>query len=209
MLRVSDCVAWLGAAHLRPHSVLGGRRWAGHMPPLASCNPSHRLVASPLLSRESCSGGSCSGGWYTTVWGWQATTKLTSEANYPYTATDGTCPTTLAAGHYGAASWGYVDPAVNIPTVAKIKSALCARGSLAAALYVGPLFQAYTGGVLTVSEGAAGSVNHAIMIVGWDDAKGAWLIRNSWSTAWGVNGERRWLGQPVHDTTVSATTSTV
>jgi len=29
---------------------------------------------------------------------------------------------------------------------------------------------------------------HAIAIVGYDDAKGAWLLRNSWGTDWGING---------------------
>jgi C1A family cysteine protease len=29
---------------------------------------------------------------------------------------------------------------------------------------------------------------HCIVIVGYDDAKGAWLIRNSWGTSWGMEG---------------------
>ena len=38
------------------------------------------------------------------------------------------------------------------------------------------------------------SVNHAIMLVGWDDnyptpaGKGAWICRNQWNTTWGENG---------------------
>jgi C1A family cysteine protease len=31
-------------------------------------------------------------------------------------------------------------------------------------------------------------VNHAITLVGWDDARGAWLIKNSWNTWWGESG---------------------
>jgi len=29
---------------------------------------------------------------------------------------------------------------------------------------------------------------HAIMIVGYDDSKSAWLVRNSWGTTWGIGG---------------------
>jgi cathepsin K len=27
-----------------------------------------------------------------------------------------------------------------------------------------------------------------VLLVGWDDAKGAWLLKNSWSSQWGING---------------------
>ncbi|MCK4764796.1 MAG: hypothetical protein KAW12_21540, partial [Candidatus Aminicenantes bacterium] len=30
--------------------------------------------------------------------------------------------------------------------------------------------------------------NHAIILCGWDDALGAWLLKNSWGTGWGDNG---------------------
>jgi len=45
----------------------------------------------------------------------------------------------------------------------------------------------------TIHDGTAtwqclGMVNHAITLVGWDDAKGAWLIKNSWNTWWGESG---------------------
>lgn len=42
----------------------------------------------------------------------------------------------------------------------------------------------------TVNDGTArwqysGTVNHGITLVGWDDAAGAWIIKNSWNTTWG------------------------
>jgi cathepsin L len=32
------------------------------------------------------------------------------------------------------------------------------------------------------------SVNHAILLVGWDNTKNAWIFKNSWGTDWGSSG---------------------
>lgn len=47
-------------------------------------------------------------------------------------------------------------------------------------------FQSYTGGVFNYNY--TGEVNHGINLVGWDDNKGAWILKNSWGTGWGENG---------------------
>lgn len=31
-------------------------------------------------------------------------------------------------------------------------------------------------------------INHGVTIIGWDDSKHAWLIKNSWGTLWGDTG---------------------
>ena len=28
-------------------------------------------------------------------------------------------------------------------------------------------------------------INHAVLLIGWDDAQGAWIIKNSWGIDWG------------------------
>jgi len=38
---------------------------------------------------------------------------------------------------------------------------------------------------LDASGKKAYSANHAVTLIGWDDAKKAWLIKNSWGTGWG------------------------
>ena len=32
------------------------------------------------------------------------------------------------------------------------------------------------------------NINHDVLLIGWDDDKGAWLIKNSWGTDWGNTG---------------------
>ncbi len=40
----------------------------------------------------------------------------------------------------------------------------------------------------TINWQYLGVLNHGITLIGWDDSKGAWLIKNSWGTTWGENG---------------------
>ena len=49
-----------------------------------------------------------------------------------------------------------------------------------------PAFQLYTSGVVTKNCGTL--VDHAILAVGYDDAKQQVCFRNSWNTTWGDKG---------------------
>ncbi len=126
---------------------------------------------------------SCDGGW----WAYQYLIDkgCAKEADYPYVAKKGTCKTGVDRP-YKAAAWGYVDSNVEIPSVAAIKKALCAYGPLGVAVAVTSAFQAYKSGVF--NENSNADINHAVTLVGWDDSKQAWRIKNSWGTAWGESG---------------------
>ncbi|MDD5091568.1 MAG: C1 family peptidase [Candidatus Wallbacteria bacterium] len=53
----------------------------------------------------------------------------------------------------------------------------------------GKAFAAYSGGVYNVPADKSGrGADHAILLVGWDTAKGAWLLKNSWGEGWGDGG---------------------
>jgi hypothetical protein len=62
-------------------------------------------------------------------------------------------------------------------------------GPLSVAVAADNAFSGYRKG--TVFAGNSRDINHAVILVGWDDAKGrsgAWLMRNSWSREWGDDG---------------------
>lgn len=127
-------------------------------------------------------GGSCSGGWMEYVTKYLYLQGTGTEASKPYTASNGTC--TAIARPYKASAWGFV-AGTGLPTVAQLKAALVQHGTLSVGVMATSAFQAYTGGVF--NQQVAG-LNHCVAIVGWDDGKGAWLIKNSWGTGWGLGG---------------------
>jgi cathepsin L len=142
------------------------------------------LVDSAEQDTLDCSGaGSCSGGW----WAYQylIDTGSAKESDYRYVAKQGTCKSDPSRP-LKAVAWGYVDSSREIPTVDALKQALCEYGPLAVAVEVTTAFQAYTGGVF--NENSTGRVNHGVTLVGWDDAKQAWRIKNSWGPGWGESG---------------------
>jgi C1A family cysteine protease len=141
-------------------------------------------------------GWSCNGGWW--AHDYHMTRAVTGEVpgavletSDPYSASSGVCGGPYQHP-YKIYNWAYVT-GQPIPTVQAIKAAISKYGPIAAAVYVGPKFQAYTGGIFNANE--TGSVNHAINIVGWVDDLGTdngyWILRNSWGTSWGEQGYMR------------------
>jgi C1A family cysteine protease len=128
---------------------------------------------------------SCAGGSRPEILDWWLQNPTARETTLSYSASNASCPTSLSPVPNVLVAWDYVGDAQ--PSVSQIKQALCDRGPLAGGVWVGPNFQAYAGGVFNTNEGDNKS-NHAIVIVGWDDNRGAWLMKNSWGTTWGEDG---------------------
>lgn len=109
------------------------------------------------------------------------------EACFPYTATDEACVNTCSIEWWQLSGWGYLTSDTTIPTVDAIKAAIEQYGAVTAYVYADRTFQAYTGGVFNNTRKYR-YTNHQIQLVGWDDATGAWLLKNSWGTGWGIGG---------------------
>lgn len=86
-----------------------------------------------------------------------------------------------------ALTWDYVNPSPqNIAPTDEIKRAILLYGSVVSILKFDNCLWLYGEGVFNESQNSLGS--HLVLIIGWDDAKGAWLIKNSYSTEWGEGG---------------------
>lgn len=133
------------------------------------------------------SAGDCGGGWYDPVFQQYVTGGTVSETEMPYSASNSSCPNP-SPRPFRAVNWDFVTQKWTQPSVADIKRAIAEHGPVSVAIQATPSFQAYTSGVFEETGISAGTINHAVVLVGWDDSKGAWLLRNSWGTFWGDNG---------------------
>jgi C1A family cysteine protease len=109
------------------------------------------------------------------------------ETCMPYVATEIPCNTSCATP-YKIVSWGFVTADNVVPPTADIKQAIYTYGAVQAGVYVNTKFQWYTSGTFSGCQKNPKWTNHAILLVGWDDAKGAWRLKNSWGTGWGEQG---------------------
>jgi C1A family cysteine protease len=86
--------------------------------------------------------------------------------------------------------WGFADATVGPQKVAStpaIKAAIMSYGAVGAGIAADDAFQNYQPGTVLKNSGAT-QIDHDIILIGWDDSKKAWLLRNSWGKQWGNQG---------------------
>jgi hypothetical protein len=111
-----------------------------------------------------------------------------AEECMPYEASDGVPCTDDACQPLAMASQMlYIDNSVEA-----IKAAVYTIGPIVVAMKVYSDFQSYNGQTCYAQHPGGEEVNHAIVVVGWDDAMcggfGGWICKNSWGTGWGDDG---------------------
>ncbi len=150
---------------------------------------SEQYILDCAVDRRGADCGSCGGGWYGGVFDFLMGNSADMESNRPYQERESSCMPAKSRD-YKVEAWGYIRRDAGIPSVREMKEALCKYGPIASTVKVTPAFQAYAGGIFDEHASVTGprDVNHAITIVGWDDSKKAYLVKNSWGPAWGENG---------------------
>ncbi|MDD5565223.1 MAG: C1 family peptidase, partial [Thermoanaerobaculaceae bacterium] len=149
-------------------------------------------VAIPDMSEQyvlSCNdlGYSCAGGNNALSFLTGSHPGAMDEGCFGYEAADLACGYCDKPFWWHLSGWAYLISDTKIPTVAAIKQAILTYGAVTAYVYVDRTFQAYTGGVYNNTK-TYRYTNHQIQLVGWDDSKSAWLLKNSWGTGWGIDG---------------------
>ncbi|MBU8923057.1 MAG: hypothetical protein KOO63_14660 [Bacteroidales bacterium] len=106
---------------------------------------------------------------------------------YPGTCPVATCSNPACSFDKQVTEWRVIPN-----DVTAIKNAVQTYGPIYVSMYASfPAFNSYDGTTCLVYAGTE-DPNHAVVIVGWDDdmcgGSGAWIVKNSWGTAWGDNG---------------------
>jgi len=150
----------------------------------------------PDLSEQevvSCSGaGSCNGGYHTSAESWIKTNGLVDESCMPYTATDSSCS---ACSGSAQRVWK-IDNQGNeySPSTSTIKYDIYNAGPVAMNLCWnnGPYWDG--NGIYRCSSDSWYDLTfncnggHVITVVGWNDAGGYWIAKNSWGSSWNGDG---------------------
>lgn len=129
-------------------------------------------------------GYGCSGGYFS-AHNMHVNPGAVYESCFPYVGYKASCKSSCSHP-YNLYNWRYIGSSGGVPSTSSIKSAIYNYGSVCAAVAADSYFQGYSGGVF--NRCYSSSVNHAIILCGWDDSYGAWLLKNSWGTGWGQSG---------------------
>lgn len=129
-------------------------------------------------------GASCGGGWYMTpaMDGFKDK-GVPDEACFPYTDHQQACSqcSNWSSRAVKISGWHTVTAA------AAMKDWLSTKGPLATCFTVYNDFFSYRSGVYRHVSGAVAG-GHCVSVVGYNDAGGYWICKNSWGTGWGESG---------------------
>lgn len=141
------------------------------------------------------SGAGCGGGWADSGCNYIITEQkgqFNSEADYPYTAADGTCKYDSSKA---------VGKIVSVTSVAygdenDLKDKIAQYGVASVSISAGNApFTSYTGGILDDNECSIYLIDHAVACVGYgtENSVDYWIVRNSWGKDWGEEGYVRMI----------------
>jgi C1A family cysteine protease len=130
----------------------------------------------------------CSGGWYFWAYDYLKGTGdfMETETEYPYAGRQGTCKYSKKSDDK-VTDKSYVKVKAD-PTA--IKTAIAQQPCNVAVAAGNRVFQGYTGGIITATEGCPTSIDHAILAVGYGSENGTeyLIVKNSWGKSWGESG---------------------
>jgi C1A family cysteine protease len=137
--------------------------------------------------------GKCNGDDNTTVLDWAKSTGLPLTKDYgPYVVPPGDCAYMPSLPLYRVDDWGFAGTGAGggVTPTPDIKSAIMAYGAVGCAVAADDTFQNHPAGTVFKGSGSK-TIDHDVILVGWNDATSSWILRNSWGAAWCEEGYMR------------------
>jgi len=132
------------------------------------------------------SSGSCNGGYLDLPSNYIRDTGIPSENCCPYTETNKSCNLNTCTSEcidlHTITGWHWVAKSVET-----LKSELCTYGPLIVSMRVYKDFFSYYRGIYSYVKGPYRG-DHAILLVGYNDAEQYFIVKNSWGLSWGESG---------------------
>jgi cathepsin F len=150
-------------------------------------NPQPPLSTQQIIDCDTNDEG-CNGGMPTTAYQYVVSAGgLETNAEYPYTAQDGTCNVTKSLIIDPISGYELVIPSGSTDEMT-MANFLATNMPISTAVDASQ-WQDYTGGVLLGSQ-CSDQIDHGIQLVGYYNptTAGYWVIRNMWGSDWGENG---------------------
>nr|QNO45550.1 hypothetical protein CJAOPEPI_00003 [Methanosarcinales archaeon ANME-2c ERB4] len=135
-----------------------------------------------------CDAGSCSGGWPDEALKYARDEGAPVESCFPYNGRSSSC---TPCSDWQDKAWKIENIMYVDSTTDAFKSALETYGPLSVVLSAPDDWFYYAGGVyepVWAPEEGVGWANHAVVLVGYNDTGGYWIVKNSWGAGWGENG---------------------
>jgi C1A family cysteine protease len=173
--KCGDCWAWASAAQIESALLIAG--WSPE-----------DVAKQHILSCSNA--GDCTGGKRSTALSWVVDNQVVKEQDYPYEGKYTACHANVA-GNRQLIATGWIDTTRDVPNEKKLKEALCKYGPISVSIYATPALQNYIHHPqkdVFNEHGNFPDTNHAILLIGWDDSRKAWLMKNSWGLGWGFDG---------------------
>ena len=152
---------------------------------IISSNPNLDLNLSEQDLISCSSAGTCNGGWTPNAFAHIRDVGVSDEACIPYIASDSSCN---KCGDWSSRLTSIDNYSAFVPNQTSIKNAVISYGPVYASM--GWDYGGYFDGDIyrCTDDNGTPSSNHAIVIAGYNDAGGYWLVRNSWGTGFEDGG---------------------
>ncbi|VUT28244.1 MAG: Cell surface glycoprotein precursor [Candidatus Syntrophoarchaeum sp. GoM_oil] len=150
-------------------------------------NPGFDLdLSEQHLVSACCPAGNCGGGDPLDAFFYIQEDGVPVEECFPYLADNSGC---TPCTDWEDGTWTIGDIYQVVPgTTEAYKWGLETFGPMVVALHASDDLFYYTGGIYEPLDGWGAEPNHAVVLVGYNDPEGCWIIKNSWGEGWGNNG---------------------